>query len=64
MKRSGVADLPLHGGHVPQWLAERMTRLGTAITEAIVYDYGTSAFLSRLSSPPLCVTLPLPHAYS
>jgi hypothetical protein len=51
MKRSGVADLPLHGGRVPQWLAERMTRLGTAITEAIVLDYGTSAFLSRLSDP-------------
>jgi hypothetical protein len=51
MKRSGVADLPLHGGRVPQWLAERMTTLGTAITEAIIYDYGTSAFLSRLSDP-------------
>ena len=51
MKRSGVADLPLHGGHVPQWLAQRMTALGTAITEAIVLDYGTSAFLSRLSDP-------------
>ncbi|HEY3150900.1 MAG TPA: DUF763 domain-containing protein, partial [Candidatus Binatia bacterium] len=42
MKRSGVADLPLHGGCVPQWLAERMTKLGTAITEAIVQDYGAS----------------------
>jgi hypothetical protein len=51
MKRSGIADLPLHGGRVPEWLAQRMTRLGTAITEAIVYDYGTSAFLSRLSDP-------------
>jgi len=51
MKRSGVADLPLHGGRVPKWLAERMTKLGTAITENIVYDYGTSAFLSRLSDP-------------
>ena len=51
MKRSGVADLPLHGGRVPQWLAERMTRLGTAITETIVHDYGASAFLSRLSDP-------------
>jgi hypothetical protein len=51
MKRSGVADLPLHGGHVPQWLAERMTKLGTAITEAIVRNYGTSVFLSRLSDP-------------
>jgi len=51
MKRSGTADLPLHGGRVPPWLAERMTQLGTAISEAIIHDYGTSAFLSRLSDP-------------
>jgi uncharacterized protein len=51
MKRSGIADLPLHGGRVPQWLAERMTKLGTAITEAIVKHYGASVFLSRLSDP-------------
>ena len=51
MKRSGFADLPLHGGRVPGWLAERMTRLGTAISETMVHDYGTSAFLSRLSDP-------------
>jgi hypothetical protein len=51
MKRSGTADLPLHGGRVPQWLAQRMTTLGTGITEAIVRDYGTSGFLSRLSDP-------------
>ena len=51
MKRSGIADLPLHGGRVPPWLAERMTKLGAAITETIVHHYGTSAFLSRLSDP-------------
>jgi len=51
MKRSGTADLPLHGGRVPEWLAQRMAILGAAITEAIIYDYGTSAFLSRLSDP-------------
>ncbi|MBO0861283.1 MAG: DUF763 domain-containing protein [Chloracidobacterium sp.] len=51
MKRSGVTDLPLHSGHVPQWLAERMTKLGAAITEIVVRDYGASAFLSRLSDP-------------
>src|ERR1043166_5818954 len=51
MHRSGTADLPLHGGRVPRWLAERMTRLGSAITETIIYEYGTSAFLSRLSDP-------------
>src|SRR5689334_22234515 len=51
MKRSGIADLPLHGGRVPPWLAERMTNLGTAITETIVHHYGRSAFLTRLSDP-------------
>ncbi len=51
MKRSGTADLPLHGGRVPSWLAERMTKLGTAITENVILEYGTSAFLSRLSDP-------------
>lgn len=51
MKRSGIADLPLHGGRVPSWLADRMTKLGTAITETIVRTYGTSAFLTRLSDP-------------
>lgn len=51
MNRSGTADLPLHGGRVPAWLAKRMTQLGTAIAEAIVRDYGASAFLSRLSDP-------------
>ena len=49
MKRSGIADLPLHGGRVPAWLAERMTTLGTAIVESVVLHYGTSALLSRLS---------------
>jgi|SRR5438270_4784285 len=51
MKRSGTADLPLHGGRVPPWLAERMTELGTAIAEQIVMTYGPSEFLSRLSDP-------------
>ena len=45
MKRSGFADTPLHGGYVPGWLAERMTRLGTAITESILLHYGPAAFL-------------------
>ena len=51
MKRSGTADLPLHGGRVPPWLAERMTRLGTGISEAILYHYGASELLARLSDP-------------
>src|SRR5215470_1418390 len=51
MKRSGVADLPLHGGRVPQWLADRMSKLGTAVVESIVIRYGRSELLSRLSDP-------------
>jgi hypothetical protein len=51
MHRSGYADLPLHGGHVPPWLAERMVRLGTAISEAILYHHGPEALMTRLSDP-------------
>ena len=51
MKRSGTADLPLHGGRVPAWLADRMTKLGAAIAEHVILDYGVSGFLSRLSDP-------------
>jgi uncharacterized protein len=51
MKRSGYADLPLHRGHVPSWLATRMTMLGTAIVEAVLYEYGRSEVLTRLSDP-------------
>jgi hypothetical protein len=51
MKRSGFAELPLHGGRVPTWLAERMAKLGAAISETIVHQYGASEFLTRLSDP-------------
>jgi hypothetical protein len=51
MKRSGVADLPLHGGRVPAWLASRMSTLGTAIVESVMVHYGRPALLSRLSDP-------------
>ena len=51
MKRSGTADLPLHNGYVPQWLAERMARLGLAVTEALLCDYGKSEVLRRLGDP-------------
>lgn len=51
MKRSGSADLPLHTGYVPKWLYERMAKLGFAITEAIIEEYGRKEFLSRMSDP-------------
>src|SRR6185437_2392840 len=50
-RRSGSADLPLHGGYVPKWLADRMTRLGVVITQAVILHYGRDEFLRRLSHP-------------
>jgi uncharacterized protein len=51
MKRSGQADLPLHSGNVPQWLAQRMAVLGGAISESIIVHYGTAELLARLADP-------------
>lgn len=50
MSRS-YADLPLHYGQVPPWLYQRMSKLGVAIVEAIVLEYGRGAILQRLSDP-------------
>jgi hypothetical protein len=50
-RRTGSADLPLHGGHVPRWLADRMTRLGAVMSEAIVHAYGRDELLRRLAHP-------------
>ena len=51
VRRTGSADLPLHGGKVPKWLADRMTRLGAVITQAIVFHYGREEYLRRLAHP-------------
>ncbi|MEN3349804.1 MAG: uncharacterized protein V7632_3439 [Bradyrhizobium sp.] len=50
-RRTGSADLPLHGGRVPPWLAGRMATLGAIIAQAIIHHYGRDAFLQRLSHP-------------
>ena len=50
-RRAGSADLPLHGGQVPKWLADRMTRLGGVMSEAIVHHYGRDELLRRLAHP-------------
>ena len=49
--RGGSADLPLHGGRVPAWLGERMSRLGAVISQAIVHHYGRDELLRRLAHP-------------
>ncbi|PAQ11013.1 DUF763 domain-containing protein [Mesorhizobium temperatum] len=50
-QRSGSADLPLHGGRVPKWLGDRMTRLGAVMCEAIIHHYGREELLRRLAHP-------------
>src|SRR3954471_3394883 len=50
-RRAGSADLPLHGGRVPKWLAGRMTRLAAGLSEAIVHHYGQDELLRRLAHP-------------
>ena len=50
-RRSGYADLPLHGGRVPAWLSARMAALGRVIAEAIVHHYGRDELLRRLAHP-------------
>ncbi|MCA0000059.1 MULTISPECIES: DUF763 domain-containing protein [unclassified Mesorhizobium] len=50
-QRSGSADLPLHGGRVPKWLGDRMTRLGAVLCQAIVHHYGRDELLRRLAHP-------------
>jgi len=49
--RTGYADLPLHGGHVPRWLFLRMVRLSRAILLALAEEFGTAEILRRLSDP-------------
>lgn len=50
-RATGKADLPLHGGHVPAWLADRMSALGRVMVEAIVHHYGRDELLRRLAHP-------------
>ena len=51
IKRTGHADLPLHSGVVPAWLADRMRDLGTEIIEAMILQSGKKEVLRRLSDP-------------
>ncbi|MDI6819411.1 MAG: DUF763 domain-containing protein [Candidatus Hodarchaeaceae archaeon] len=51
MKRTGIAELPLHGGRCPPWLFSRMRRLAGATSKIIVHEYGKQEFLRRLGDP-------------
>lgn len=51
IKNTGHADLPLHGGTVPKWLADRMMQMGTLIVESLIANFGKKEVLVRLSDP-------------
>jgi hypothetical protein len=51
MYRSGVANLPLHGGKAPAWLTGRMRKLAHEIAGIMVEEYGPDELLRRLSDP-------------
>jgi len=51
MQRTGIAQLPLHGGKAPPWLFQRMVRLGREITRLIIEDHGPEEILRRISDP-------------
>jgi len=51
VKLEGIADLPLHTGHVPPWLAQIMKRLSKAIIDAMVLEWGPEKVVERLSNP-------------
>ena len=51
MQKTGVANLPLHGGKAPKWLFKRMVSLSQGIIDVILLEYGKEEFLKRLSDP-------------
>jgi hypothetical protein len=51
MYRTGVANLPLHGGKAPSWLTGRMQKLAKEIASIMIEEQGTTKFIQRLSDP-------------
>jgi hypothetical protein len=51
MLSAGSIGMPLHFGKVPSFLTNRMGDMGEAIVESIIYNYGKSEVLTRMSDP-------------
>ncbi|AOL17138.1 hypothetical protein BFU36_10960 [Sulfolobus sp. A20] len=51
MEVEGIADLPLHTGHVPSWLVPIMKRLSKAIIEVMLLEWGPEKVIERFSNP-------------
>ena len=51
MFRTGVANLPLHGGKAPSWLTVRMRKLSKEIASIMIEEQGIDKFIERVSDP-------------
>jgi hypothetical protein len=48
---TGIADLPLHSGHVPRWMLKLMRELAKSIVDVIILEFGPQAMLEGLKDP-------------
>ena len=51
MNKTGEVVLPLHRGHAPSWLVQRMKALADEMVRVIILDQGVEAFLNHVSDP-------------
>ena len=49
--RRGIATFTLDTGQCPPWLFKRMVRLGRAMTEVLVDEYGPDEYIKRIADP-------------
>lgn len=49
--RTGIANLPLHGGKAPAWLFSRMTKLAREIIILYISEFNSISFIEKISDP-------------
>ncbi|MBI2195946.1 MAG: DUF763 domain-containing protein [Candidatus Levybacteria bacterium] len=55
--RRGIATFTLDYGKCPPWLFERMVKLGRAMVEVLIDEYGPDEFIRRIADPVWFQTL-------
>lgn len=55
--RRGIATFTLDHGRCPPWLFERMVKLGRAMVEVLIDEYGPDEFIRRIADPVWFQTL-------
>jgi len=51
LKKTGKADLPLHGGRAPKWLFEKMVKLSKVFIELTLTEFGPARFTEMVADP-------------